>query len=348
LLASKVFVVFVLVFGQLLRGLLGYSLPNHPGGLPQKGISYAAWGANDYQTEHADESLSEVQQTGADWISLIVTQYQRDTGSTTIQPTINTPTDASLAHAIQGAHGLGLKVLFKPHVDLSADPDHWRGEIGRGFDAKQWSDWFDSYSQFILHYALLANQNGVDEFCVGTELSLAQARDAVWRKLVGEIRAVFHGPLVYAANFGDEYKLGWWDAVDYIGVDAYYPLTLQVHPSLAALKLSWKAIGLYLAGLSIRENRQILFTEIGYRSMQGAASRPGDYWSSAPPDAGDQEIAYQAVFESVYHQPWFAGMFWWTWEVNPRAGGLEDAGYTPQNKPAEDVIHTWYARPKGG
>ncbi len=115
---SKVFVVFVLVVSQLLRGLFGYSYPSNANLPPQKGITYAAWGANDYLTVHADESLTQVQKTGADWISLIATQYQRDITSTAIQPMPYTPSDASLVHAIQSAHGLGLKVLLKPHVDL--------------------------------------------------------------------------------------------------------------------------------------------------------------------------------------------------------------------------------------
>jgi hypothetical protein len=348
LVASKVFLVSVLVLSQLLRGLIGFNQPRPADFHSQNGITYAAWGADDYLSNQADQSLHQVQKTGADWISLVVTQYQRDISSTTIQPTSYTPSDASLLHAIQVAHNLGLKVLLKPHVDLSADPDHWRGQIGVGFDAAQWNAWFTSYSQFILHYAKLAGENGVDEFCVGTELSMAQGQEAQWRSLIGSVRAIFQGSLVYAANFGDEYSLKWWDVVDYIGVDAYYPLTLQIHPSLAALKLSWKAIGVYLAGLSILENKHILFTEIGYRSMQGAASRPGDYWSSAPPDPQDQETAYQAVFESVYRSPWFAGMFWWNWDVDPAAGGMQDAGYTPQNKPAENIIHDWYSGAKGG
>ncbi len=348
MLISKVFVLFFLVASQLIRGLLGVADPNVSSLPPQKGITFAAWGASDYLTPTSDQSLENVTHTGADWISLIVTQYQATISSTSIQPTSYTPSDASLVHAIENAHKLGLKVLFKPHVDLSDDPDHWRGQIGTGFSADQWSEWFASYNKFILHYAELASQSGVDEFCLGTELSVAQTHEDEWRSLVKQVRLAFRGPLVYAANFGDEYSLGWWDAVDYIGVDAYYPLTLQVHPSLKALKLSWQVIGVYLSGLAAKENRQILFTEIGYRSMKGTASRPADYWTSAVADPDDQEIAYTAVFETIYSQPWFAGMYWWSWEVDPEAGGMQDAGYTPQNKPAENVIHDWYSKTHGG
>jgi hypothetical protein len=34
----------------------------------------------------------------------------------------------------------------------------------------------------------------------------------------------YSGPLLYAANHGNEGSVAWWDAVDIIGVDAYYSL----------------------------------------------------------------------------------------------------------------------------
>jgi hypothetical protein len=47
----------------------------------------------------------------------------------------------------------------------------------------------------------------------------------------------------------------------------------------------------------------------------------------------------------VYDKPWFAGMFWWSWDTDPYDGGPCDDGYTPHDKPAEDVLRTWYGAP---
>ena len=99
----------------------------------QKGISYATWWSGLYSQPDADLALANLADTGADWIGLIVTQYQDDISSTTIEPTMATPADADLIQVISQAHSLGLKVMLKPHVDLANDPTHWRGQIGEGF-----------------------------------------------------------------------------------------------------------------------------------------------------------------------------------------------------------------------
>ena len=348
MLSTNIILAIVMVVGQFVYGPLGLTFQKQPASGLQKGISFTAWGSYVYQTPQADASLVNISQTGADWVSLIVTQYQPDIHSTQIQPERYTPSDASLEHAIQAAHRIGLKVLLKPHVDLSADPKHWRGQIGTNFTSAQWEEWFTSYRQFILHYARLAERSGVDEFCAGTELTATQSHAASWRKVIASVRQVYHGPVVYAANFGDEYFISWWDALDLIGVDAYYPLSLQRSPTIADMKTSWDLIGIYLETLAVRENRPILFTEIGYRSMRGAASWPGDYWTAGPADPQLQADAYQAAFESLFDKPWFAGMFWWDWGAGSQMGGVQDAGYTPQNKPALDVLTRWYTGAAGG
>lgn len=342
------FTILVIVVGQLLRGHFAIPTYSLSGSTPQKGISFVTWSPDDYQLPEAGQALHEIRQTGATWISLIVTQYQANIDSTIIQPMSSTPTDASLIAAIRAAHQIGLKVMLKPHIDLAEDQQHWRGEIGQHYTLAQWQKWFQGYKQFVVHYAAIAGQEQVDEFCVGTELTQSQGFNQEWRSIVADARRVYSGPIVYAANFGQEWSLSWWDAVDIIGVDAYYPLALTTQPTGAALDLAWKGIDLYLSALAARQHKKILFTEIGYRSILGTAARPGDYWVNAPVDLSQQEAAYRAAFENVYHQPWFAGMFWWAWGANTREGGFRDAGYTPRDKPAENILRSWFTGTTGG
>ena len=59
-------------------------------------------------------------------------------------------------------------------------------------------------------------------------------REENWRSIIEAVRAIFTKPdsLTYAANWGEEERaIRWWDALDYIGIDAYYPLTKESHPS---------------------------------------------------------------------------------------------------------------------
>jgi hypothetical protein len=310
----------------------------------QKGISYAAWGRGLYSLPQSDVSLSHLAETGANWIALIVTCYQDEIGSSAIFATEQTPTDEDLVHALNRAHSLGLKVMLKPHLDLWRDPSHWRGEIGLSFDSEaKWEIWFSAYRDFIEHYAALAEYNKADQFCVGTELVGTSHRASDWRSSVAGIRSLYSGSLVYAANHsGEEVSLSWWDAVDFIGVDAYYPLASNANPTQRDLMAAWKPRLEQLAALAAKWKKPVILTEIGYRSLDGAAAQPWNWQISGTVDLGEQAACYRAALEAFSPQPWFRGIFWWSWGPDPFEGGPADTGYSPHGKPAEEILRSWF------
>lgn len=313
----------------------------------QRGVSYAAWWRDFYSSPNSDVTLTDhIRPDGVEWLSLIVTCYQETISSTTIQclTGTRTPTDADLRHVIQLAHGLGMKVMLKPHVDLNNDPAHWRGEIDFGDDEVAWAAWFDSYRAFITHYAVLAQAEGVAQFSVGTELQGTTSRQADWRDVIADVRAIYTGTLTYAANHsGEETGIAFWDALDLIGVDAYYPLTDRNDPTLEELKAAWAQQVPTLTNLAAAWDRPIIFTEIGYRSLDGANRWPWDWQRSGAVDLQEQADLYQATFETFWGAyPWFRGFFWWAWDTEPQQGGPNDTDYTPHDKPAEDVLRDFY------
>lgn len=309
----------------------------------QKGMTFASWSASELLSADSDLALEQVRDTGANWISLIVTQYQDSIHSTKIAPSEKTPTDEALAHAVESAHALGLKVMLKPHVDLSNDPTHWRADIGTHFTSADWNEWFESYREMILHYASFAEEHGVDQFSVGTELIHSTRYANKWRAIVAAVRERFSGMLTYSANHsGEELRINWWDALDYIGIDAYYPLSLRNNPTLTEMEVAWQQVLIALRGLYRAWGKPILFTELGYLSQDGTTTRPYAYGYKAPLDLQEQADAYQAFFNQVFWQPWFAGVYWWAWEPKPYTSGKCDAGFTPYEKPAENVIRKGY------
>ncbi len=311
----------------------------------QNGFSFAAWSPGLYSSPDADQALAELRQDGVAWLSLIVTRYQDTIASTTIYAAPGTPTDDDLRHIIAQAHNLGMKVMLKPHLDLANDPTHWRGDIGSVFNELQWADWFASYTAFIEYYAQLAQDAGADQFCAGTELVSTQWRTAEWRAVIAGMRAIYTGPLTYAANHGSEGGIGWWDALDYIGVDAYYPLTDHTNPTLDEVKAAWTPLAAGLQALSETWGKTVLFTEVGYRSQDGANMHPWDYSPGGVLDLQEQADLYRALLESVYDQDWFAGVYWWSWDPNPFQGGPCDLSFSPHDKPAEAVLREWYGAP---
>ncbi len=121
----------------------------------------------------------------------------------------------------------------------------------------------------------------MDLLSIGAELVGTSDRERDWRVVIAGVRAVFHGPITYAANWGgEETRMRWWDAVDYIGVNAYYPLTKTTNPTVDELKDAWitKSYVGTLERLARTFNTQLILTEIGYRD--GAVGAPWDFRNS--------------------------------------------------------------------
>ncbi len=315
----------------------------------QKGMTYVTWESGAFSTDRADEALKQLAAISATWIALVVTGYQETASATTVHYDLpQTPTDDDLIHVINQARELGLKVMLKPHVDLSNDSDHWRGQIGADFSEADWQAWFTSYRDFIYHYATLAakNEDIVKLFSVGTELITASSRESDWREILQEVRTRYNGSLVYASNW-DEPAREWWAELDYIGVDAYFPLkTDSDTPSVEELKIAWLPYVTTLEKLSRQYGRPLILTEIGYRSSRGAHAAPSQWQEDTPADPVEQANLYQAALDTFCGREWLAGLYWWNWLADPNQGGSEDKDYTPHNKPAEEILKEYYQNGK--
>ncbi|MBI4283499.1 MAG: hypothetical protein HY663_03405 [Chloroflexi bacterium] len=286
---------------------------------------------------------------------LIVISLQETIASTNItRNQYATASDQALRHMIDFAHSLGMRVMLRPQVRLSNDPSHSWIQIGTAFSSEaQWQEWFTSYREHINYYATFAQEAGVDLLVIGDELSSTTHRESDWRRTIAEVRERYKGSITYSSigslpsaplPLGDEKRIMWWDAVDYIGVDVYIPLTNKNDPTVEELKAAWMQKGYLtlLESLSNRFNKPIIFTEVGYQSKDGANKNPGNFkfWLEAPDDLQEQADCYQATLEVLWGKPWLAGMFWW--QVS--AVGLTWAE-NPLGKPAEEVIKKFYLSP---
>lgn len=328
---------FMLLFGTGVISLVQLKAPREF----QKGISFTGYTKNAYSGWSAQESLNRLKRTNARWISLLVTAYQDDINSTVIDYSgFNTPSDESVAEIIQYAHELGLKVMLKPHVDLLHDPQHWRGQIGQNFSEADWQLWFSSYRQFILHYAAMAQQNRVEQFCIGCELDGTVRRLSDWRSIIGEVRQVFPGRLVYADDQleSNPEAVQFWNELDYIGLDLYPTLTDSLNPSVSELCSGWEKLLLKIKRLSEKWGKKVIITEIGYRSVRGGAQNPWDWEKTGPVDLVVQRKCYEAALRMVAGRSYLAGIFWWQWFPDLSIGGPNDTSFTPVGKPAEKVL----------
>jgi hypothetical protein len=243
------------------------------------------------------------------------------------------------------ADTLGIDVVLKPHLWVGGyDEAISRSDIAFRRPAA-WRRWARSYRDFLMVYARLAQDVDADLLVLGTELSqISTTRPDYWRGLADTVRTVYGGDLTYAANWHDEYReIDFWDALDYVGVQAYFPLTEQDNPSLDTLRARWRAHRRSLAAVQRRAGRPVLFTEIGYRSAPSAAAAPWrwpEQDGAVPSDTTLQARCYEAFLATMHDAPWFAGAIIWKW--HPAHSGDRPTAFTPQDKPAEAVLRRWF------
>lgn len=205
---------------------------------------------------------------------------------------------------------------------------------------ESWRSFFAAYTRFILEWARFAAAQDVEAMCIGTELDQTLVREGEWRALIAEVRAIYPGRLVYAAHWDRIDDVGFWDALDAIGVTAYFPLAVDEGASLDSILEAWRPIKLKLRNLAARHARPVVFAEIGYRPLLGSLAQP---WESDGVGVLDRELqarAYEAALTTFEGEPWFGGLFWWEWFAESfRARGWAGwSSYSPQGSPAEDVL----------
>ena len=288
---------------------------------------------------------------------LLIPDEENDWWSETIEANIQ---------GIQLAKQAGLKVFLKPHMVLSKlekSPKklfiyngeklkdktrgvEWRGELSFKKE-KDWQILEASYEAYILQLAQVAETHNVDLFAVGTEMKkFTTQRPAFWKQLIQKVRNIYSGPITYAANWDEYDKITFWQDVDYIGVDTYFPINRMKTPEIRKTIKNWKAIQKQLKKLSKVEDRQILLTEFGYRNVSYAGKRPWTHDKGEDIQLNDQTQVnlYQAFFQTFWKKSWIAGGFSWKWFAQPKSG--RDTSFSVQGKPALIVLQKWYGHKK--
>ena len=248
----------------------------------------------------------------------------------------------SIRKATQQARQHQLKIMLKPHIWVREQG--WVGDYDLYF--WQWKAWEKNFEKFILEMAVLAEELNIEIFCIGVEFKIAiQRRPSFWRKLIPKIRKIYSGQLIYAANWDEYQQVPFWDLLDYVGIDGYFPLSNGKTPSESELITAWQPIINEISLFYKKTKRRVIFTEYGYRSTDFAC---GNQWEIEQlydhqlVNQTAQQNGYAAFYQSIWHQEWFAGGFIWKWHPENGAGGLNNSNYTPQQKPVLELIRNWY------
>jgi len=289
--------------------------------------------------------INPIKEVNASWVAVTPYAFSRPNSP---QVTFNQSrqwrgeTEIGAIETIKAAKKLGLKVMMKPHIWVMGQG--WAGEYDLQNET-DWIAWEAAYSKYILRFARISDSLDVEMICIGTEYkNVVKKRPQYWIGLIDEIRTFYDGKITYAANWDNYENVTFWNKLDYIGIDAYFPICDSETPTVDELTEKWQPVLQKLQTFQSKNKKPILFTEFGYRSMDHSAA---GHWEMDNKNAAinleAQKNATQAIFNAFWNQEWFAGGFLWKWHANhTQNGGMDNSHYTPQNKPVQSVIQEWY------
>ncbi|MCI6783490.1 glycoside hydrolase family 113 [Thermoguttaceae bacterium LCP21S3_D4] len=301
------------------------------------GMTYAPFARKgSYQEKRAFDSLKKMKErTNSNFVILAPNGLQDTAQSEEICYTSEaTVSDDELKGMIDYAKELGMRVALKPTVNCKNGT--WRAHVNF-FDEDvvcepKWCNWFESYTEFQLHYARLAKEMGVEMHIAGCEMVMAERREAEWRKLIADIRGEFDGLVSYNTDKYQEHNVKWWDAVDVISSSGYYPLE------------DWENQLDRIEAVVKKFQKPFFFAEAGCMSIVDSNKVPNDWTVQGEADADGQADWYEAMFQACLKRDWVKGMAFWSWSnhLYTKNAALKKKDYEIYAKPAEKIVKKYY------
>lgn len=249
--------------------------------------------------------------------------------------------DEGVIELCNQGHSKNIKIMLKPQIWLMNGA--FTGDYNLDTEA-QWLALETSYYNYILHFADLADSLGVEAYCIGTEFkNFIFKRPQFWGNLIDSVRVHFKGEISYAGNWDSYQSFPFWSKLDFIGIDAYFPIDEGETPSLQDCIQGWQSHFTSIKNHQKQINKPVVFTEYGYRSVNFCAKEPWNSELGGVANEQAQKNAYEALYQVFWDEEWFDGGFLWKWFPNhTNAGGSANNRFTPQNKLAEDLIRAKY------
>jgi Glycoside Hydrolase Family 113 len=322
---------------------------------------------NLYHTDRLElyhEALEQMSSAGFNAVQIVTPIFQDDGAAGVVemrQGPGRGPAMADIASLLSHAKRLGMKTMLMPQINFTQPRgNEWRGKL----QPEHWAPWWESYTRTIGLFLETAVENDVDVFVVGCELLTTHKpqHEERWRELIAHCREKFTGQLTYSTTWDTYHKVGFWDALDVVGVSGYWDITTLAqdsdNPTPDELKRRWIEIQRRLLAYADAQGRPVLLTEVGYPSLPWALKSPWNYINNdgVTADHEAQRQGYTAFIaawdgtiaprrastadEVAGGDPRSIGVFFHKWDPYHQ-GGPDDTGYGVAGKPAYQVLADW-------
>lgn len=294
-----------------------------------KGIVFSNNYGGCYSNDAARASLMEMQaQSSCNTVVFVISAIQDCARESKINyKHIYMPADKDIIDLIAFAKNIGLQTILKPEI-ICMDGGT-QEEIARcHHQESEDSYWFQEYTQYIMHYAQIANKSDCDMFIIGCELVELEQKETYWRNLICKVRKVYSGFLTYNANRLKESNVMWWDALDYISANGFYKNS----------ELSGQIVR--IDEIQKKYNKPFFFSEVGCKSCEGSAENPGDWTHQGKVDFEEQVQYFDTFLNIVAESKNLSGMVVYHWLSSDRDKVMyqSDDSYNISGKPVCEVI----------
>jgi hypothetical protein len=310
----------------------------------ERGIVFPRWGRDGFGPNDSKwtTGLTAIhEQTGAKWLELPIQLSQNNGQSVTVRND-EAPLPQYVRQAVSTAHIRGYKVFMIP-LQLVHIPNGWAASVQFATRNEE-AAWFASLFAAYRPYLQLAQDEGVEQVSIGTELGWMQmnAPSDLWHHYIDNVRSIYHGSLTYDSNWSEisEAIPDWLHNphLNVIGVSEYISLTdMQSHLDKTQVRALWaEKIQQQLDNFSEHLGKHLILSEIGYRNSWDTFWHSWDSQPHPPEDPGAQAAGVETALSLCLADTHINGTFFWGWQDT---GSFDLAG-----SPAARAIHSWYTK----
>ena len=186
-----------------------------------------------------------------------------------------------------------------------------------------------------------------------------------WVELIEKTRQMYSGSLTYAANFDQYYFVDFWEHLDLVGINAYFPLRYRDLPEesggdrVALFRSRWSTILREIDEFRRQQgvpDHRVLFTELGYVRRANCTIQPWEahgftvmpseegprlmVWEDQPEDPKERADAVEGLFEAnrEFGGSMLAGILYWKLSSEPSHEEIEPFVLLIGDRAAEDPM----------
>jgi hypothetical protein len=273
----------------------------------------------------ADKVLNYVAGLGANSVGLTFPVFTDGVHPTRVYTVSgSTPDPTTLNIVIAEAKARGLRVTLRPLIDETNIKDakqDWRGTIA----PVNLTNWFASYWSVLKPYVQLAQQTGVTDFVMGTELNSLVYQKSHWQTIDAAAAQIYTGELDYSDNWDIWMSGGSYSPAPSVDLDAYPDLDLSDNASVSQLTSAWTQ---WLHNRSTTTLSKTVLQEVGIAAASGAYHHPALWATAGEKVVPSIQINWFAAACSSARALHLPGIFFWDVDSNadPANPNLSDAG----------------------